>query len=112
VLDVSSGATRSLKRLFLDGALSNVANPKIAVFYLAFLPQFVPPNASHPMWSVFVLGLTFAALTFLIKGPVAVFAGLLSAKLRARPAVLVWIYRFSGAVLLGLGLRLAFERRP
>jgi threonine/homoserine/homoserine lactone efflux protein len=112
VIAVSSGAPRSLARLFFDGALSNVSNPKIAVFYFAFLPQFVVPDAAHPTLSVFVLGLLFAALTFLLKGPVGLGAGLLSSWLRTRPQVLAWLYRTSGAVLVGLGLKLAFERRP
>jgi threonine/homoserine/homoserine lactone efflux protein len=102
---------RPLARLFFDGALSNVSNPKIAIFYFAFLPQFVLPQASHPTASVFVLGLTFAALTFLVKGPVALCAGLLSGWLRSRPRALAAIYKSSGVVLVGLGLRLAFERR-
>ena len=110
-LAVPAGAPRSLRRLFFDGALSNVSNPKIAVFYFAFLPQFVLPGAAHPTLSVFVLGLLFAALTFLVKGPVGLGAGLLSAWLRARPRVLSWVYRSSGAVLVGLGLKLALERR-
>ena len=111
-LAMAAGAPRSLRRLFLDGALSNISNPKIAVFYFAFLPQFVLPGAAHPTQAVFALGLAFAVLTFLVKGPVGLGAGLLSAWLRARPAVLTWIHRSSGAVLIGLGLKLAFERRP
>ena len=110
-LAVSAGAPRSLARLFFDGALSNVSNPKIAIFYFAFLPQFVLPGAAHPTLSVFVLGLVFAALTFVVKGPVGLGAGLLSTWLRQRPAVLAWVFRSSGAVLVGLGLRLALERR-
>ena len=110
-LAVTEGAPRSLRRLFFDGALSNVSNPKIAVFYFAFLPQFVLPGAAHSTLSVFELGLLFAALTFLVKGPVGLGAGLLSAWLRARPQVLAWVYRSSGAVLVGLGLKLALERR-
>ena len=110
-LAVAAGAPRSLQRLFVDGALSNVSNPKIAVFYFAFLPQFVKPGAAHPTLSVFVLGLLFAALTFLVKGPVGLAAGGLSGWLRERPQALAWIYRSSGAVLVGLGLKLAFERR-
>lgn len=111
-LTVSSAVPKSLLRLFVDGALSNISNPKIAVFYFAFLPQFVLPEAQHPTLSVFALGLTFAVLTFLVKGPVGLGAGILSAWLRARPRFLVWVFRTSGAVLVGLGLKLALERRP
>jgi threonine/homoserine/homoserine lactone efflux protein len=110
-LVVQVSAQRSLLRLFFDGALSNVSNPKIAVFYFAFLPQFVLPGAVQPPLSVFVLGLVFAALTFVVKGPVGLFAGLLSGWLRARPGALAWLYRSSGAVLVALGVKLAFERR-
>ena len=110
-LDLQAASRRSLARLFVDGALSNVSNPKIAIFYFAFLPQFVLPGASHPTLSVFVLGLLFAALTFVVKGPVGFFAGLLSGWLRARPGALAGLYRCSGAVLIALGLKLAFERR-
>jgi threonine/homoserine/homoserine lactone efflux protein len=110
-LAVSADAPHSLWRLFFDGALSNVSNPKIAVFYFAFLPQFVLPGATHPTLSVFVLGLVFAGLTFLVKGPVGLGAGLLSGWLRSRPKVIAWLHRTSGAVLIGLGLKLAFERR-
>jgi threonine/homoserine/homoserine lactone efflux protein len=110
-LTLGSGVQRSLHRLFLEGAFSNLSNPKIAVFYFAFLPQFVWPSAQHPTLSVFVLGVAFALLTFLVKGPVGVFAGALSGWLRSRPNVLTWIYRSSGAILVALGVKLAFERR-
>lgn len=110
-LALGNAAPRSLRRLFADGALSNLSNPKIAIFYFAFLPQFVAPNAGHPTLTIFVLGLLFALITFMVKGPVGLSAGLLSAWLRARPQVLLGLYRGSGLVLLGLGLRLALERR-
>ena len=110
-LQLGAAGQRSLGRLFLEGAVSNLSNAKIVVFYLAFLPQFVSPAAQHPTMTVFALGVAFAALTFLVKGPVGVFAGALSGWLRRRPAALTWIYRSSGAILIGLGLRLAFERR-
>ena len=108
---VSASSRRSMTRLFLDGAISNISNPKIAVFYFAFLPQFVLPGAAHATLTIFVLGLLFALLTFAVKGPVGLFAGLLSSWLRSRPRVLLWLYRSSGAILLGLGVRLALERR-
>jgi threonine/homoserine/homoserine lactone efflux protein len=109
---VGEGARRPLSRLFVHGALSNLGNPKIAIFYFAFLPQFVLPGAAHPTLTIFMLGLLFALLTFVVKGPVGLFAARLSGGLRARPRALVWLNRGSGAVLLGLGVRLALERRP
>ena len=58
-----------------------------------------------------MLGLAFAALTFVIKAIVGACAGGLSGWLRARPTILTWVYRSSGALLVALGVRLAFERR-
>lgn len=110
-LSLHFSEARSMRRLYLDGALSNMANPKIAVFYLAFLPQFVRADAATPTLSLFTLGLSFSVLTFVIKGPIAVLAGRLSAWIRSRPDALSWLYRTSGVVLIGLGVRLALERR-
>jgi threonine/homoserine/homoserine lactone efflux protein len=113
-VDFSAGASapRSLRRLFVDGVVSNVSNPKIAIFYLAFLPQFVAADAARPTVTIFILGLVFAALTFTVKGPMALSAGLLSGWLRSRPQVQRWMHRCSGVVLVALGARLALERRP
>src|SRR5215471_1458844 len=82
-LALGSISTRSLPKLFVDGAFSNLSNPKVAIFYFAFLPQFVLPSAQHPTVTLFVLGLAFAALTFLVKAPVGVFSGALSSWLRS-----------------------------
>jgi threonine/homoserine/homoserine lactone efflux protein len=100
-----------MSRQFITGAASNLANPKIAVFYFAFLPQFVSQDAGQPTLTILVLGFIFAVLTFIIKGPVAVFAGALSAWFRSRPAALLWLYRCSGVVMVGLAVRLALSRR-
>lgn len=110
-LALPTDSIRPLPRLFLDGAFCNIANPKIAVFYLAFLPQFVAPDAAYPALSVFVLGVAYAVLAFVVKGPVGVAAGVLSQWLRRRPDVLTWVYRVSGAVLVGLALKLALTRQ-
>lgn len=110
-LALSRGEARSLRRLFFDGAFSNIANPKVAVFFLAFLPQFVSVDSASPTAALLVLGLSLAGLTFVIKGPLALFAGRLSSWFRRRPAVLSWLHRTSGAVLIGLGVKLALERR-
>lgn len=63
------------------------------------------------MLAIFVLGTLFAALTFLIKGPVALFSGRLSSWFQARPQALEWLYACSGLVMLGLAMRLALSRR-
>lgn len=99
-----------LRSLFAQGALSNLANPKIAIFYFSFLPQFLDPGAAHPTLMLFVLGVAFAVLTFLVKAPIGYAAGMLSGWLRTRPAVQTWMNRATGCVLVGLGARLALDQ--
>lgn len=108
---VLAASHKSLWRLFFQGALSNLSNPKVAVFYFAFLPQFISSEVQHPTFYLLGLGTTFALLTFMIKGPLGFFAGYLSKRLLARQSVLTWMHRTSGIVLMGLGLKLAFERQ-
>ncbi|MEM7538340.1 MAG: LysE family translocator [Chloroflexota bacterium] len=98
-------------KLFMQGVISNLSNPKIAIFYIAYLPQFVPIGYTQPTVMLFTLGVMFALLTFLIKGVIGVGAGSLSTWLRTRPVVQLWINRVSGVMLIGLGVRLAFEER-
>ncbi len=69
-LGLATSGKRSPVRLFIDGAFSNITNPKIAIFFFAFLPQFVSSSALHPTLSILVLGLVFAMLTFLLKAPI------------------------------------------
>lgn len=101
----------SLKKTFLQGAISNISNPKITIFYFAYLPQFVPAGNGDQTGHLLLLGAAFAVLTFIVKGPIGYGAGILSGWLRARPKVINWTNRISGVVLVGLGLRLACERR-
>jgi threonine/homoserine/homoserine lactone efflux protein len=110
-LELTGLRNAPLRQLFIEGALSNLSNPKIAIFYFAFLPQFIAADTANPTELLLMLGAVFSLLTFLVKGPVGYFAGALSAWLRARPRVLVGMHRTSGAVLIALGVRLAFERR-
>ena len=110
-IDVQTMLAVPLKKLYVQGALSNLSNPKIAIFYFAYLPQFVPADAANPTMRLLFLGTTFAILTFMIKGPVGFTAGILSNWLRSRPSVSIWINRISGGVLISLGLKLAFDRR-
>jgi len=108
---VSEAAAAPLSTHYVQGAISNLSNPKIAIFFLAYLPQFVPAETSHPTPVLLALGVSFAALTFFVKAPIGYGAGALSSWLRSRPAVQLWINRISSLVLIGLGVRLAVEQR-
>jgi RhtB (resistance to homoserine/threonine) family protein len=99
----------SFRDLFFQGAFSNLSNPKIAIFYFAFLPQFVSTDSTATTTVIFSLGVLFAILTFFIKAPVAFFSGKLSGWLRKNSSVQTWLNRICGGVLVGLGVRLAFE---
>lgn len=100
-----------LHKLFLQGAISNIANPKIAIFYFSFLPQFISAELSNPAYILLILGTIFALLTFCLKAPIGFAAGSLADRLRAKPAIQLWLNRCSGIILMALGLRLAFSER-
>ena len=96
-----------LAGLFRQGIVVNVLNPKTALFFLAFLPQFVDPDRT--VWTqVLVLGLTFVALGFVSDGLYAVTAGTLARWLRQRRRVLRYA---SGSVFVGLGISAALAKR-
>ncbi|MCF6173669.1 MAG: LysE family translocator, partial [Campylobacteraceae bacterium] len=101
----------SYKKMFMQGALSNITNPKVAIFFFSYLPQFVVPDGTATALQLFILGITFAVVTFCIKAPVGYISGSLSSYIKARPSVLSRIYKFSGIIFIGLGLKLAFEKR-
>ena len=96
-------------RAYLNGMLSNLLNPKISVFFMAFLPAFVPAGASASQFSL-VLGAWFIAETGLWLAVVAWLADRGVRWLR-RPTVQRWLERITGIVLIGFGLRLATESR-
>lgn len=92
-----------------QGLLSDLANPKIAVFFTSFLPQFV--HGDGPAFaSLLMLGGVFAALTLLWLAAYGIAVGHASALMR-RPSVRKALDRFTGLVLIGFGVNLAFERR-
>jgi threonine/homoserine/homoserine lactone efflux protein len=96
-------------RALRQGVLSDLGNPKIAVFFTSLLPQFVHGHGSAFV-SLLFLGVTFAALTLLWLAAYALALGHASGVLR-RPAVRRALDRFTGVVLIGFGVRLAFEHR-
>ena len=110
-LQLEQADSMPLRRLFWTGAISNISNPKITIFYFAFLPQFISAGSNSPAWLMIVLGSSFATLTFMVKAPIGYFAGIASKWLRNRPVVIKGINTLSGVVLLGLGVKLALEQR-
>jgi threonine/homoserine/homoserine lactone efflux protein len=107
-----SAERASLASLVRQGMLSNVMNPKIILFFVAFLPQFVDPASAHPTRDLAFLGGLYALLALPVKSAVGLAAGTLSARVRRSPAALAWMQRASGAILIGLGARIAAAGRP
>ena len=97
--------------LVWQGILSNVTNPKIVLFFFAFLPQFVDAASTHPTRDLVFLGVLYAALALPVKGGVALAAGSLAQRIHKTPGVLAWEHRAGGAVLVTLGARLALSER-
>lgn len=103
--------TSNVSVLLWQGALSNVLNPKVAIFFLAFLPQFVNPESDNVPMQVILLGLTFALFGLCFLLVVGYTAGALGGRF-ARHARLSDIMRWiSGSVLIALGVRLALPER-
>lgn len=93
---------------FKQGFITNITNPKVAVFFLTFLPQFLAPG-SEPFWSFLVMGLLYTVLTFIWF---VLYVYLLD-RIRSfmkRPATQAVIECLTGVVLLGFGIKLAFEK--
>ena len=110
--EIRSGAAHlSPLALLWQGVLSNVTNPKIVLFFLAFLPQFVDPASANPTRDLVFLGVLYAVLALPIKVGVGLAAGSLSERVLRRPAAITWMNRASGTVLVALGLRLAATER-
>lgn len=103
---------RPWRRDVLRGFLANALNPKVALFFLAFLPQFVRPEAGRPALQMGVLGTLFVVQTILVFGAIALAAGSLGQWLARRPGLAPWLERLAGVVFLGLALRLALADGP
>jgi threonine/homoserine/homoserine lactone efflux protein len=114
-------ASRPLAAIWRDGALVNALNPKVALFFLAFVPQFIAPDTARPGLAFVVLGAVFVVNGTLVTGAVGTLAAGAAASLRAGPATrgwrraaargLPWLPRAVGAALVALGARLALADR-
>lgn len=108
----AAGAPRlSYRRIFAQGFLTNVLNPKVALFFLAFVPQFISADAPNKALAFVILGCIFNFNGMLWCNGLAVFTAFASAKLKLKPLVSLWLNRVTGGLFLALGVRLALSEQ-
>ena len=103
--------TRSMSRIFWQGVLTNVLNPKVALFFLAFLPQFIDASKGSLSLQILFLGTWFNVMGTLVNILVALVFGRLGARLSRIPKFMQWQQRFTGIVLMALGIRVAMTSK-
>ncbi|MGP4717074.1 LysE family translocator [Psychrobacter sp. T6-6] len=96
-------------QIYKQGVLTNVFNPKVALFFLAFFPQFIDASYAYGMLSFLMLGLTFATSGFIWCLCLALLAARFSIRLRENPSIETILNRISGVVFVGLGIKLLTE---
>jgi len=106
----AQGADESLRRLFAKGLLANAVNPKVVLFFLSFLPQFVIADQGYVGWQTLQLGLTFTAQAALLFGLLGYFSGAVGSWLQRHGRAGLWLDRLAGTIFVGLGLRLITTR--
>jgi len=100
-----------LARIFAQGFLTNVLNPKVALFFLAFVPQFIDADAPNKPLAFLILGCIFNFNGMLWCNGLAVFTAFASAKLKVKPLVALWLNRVTGGLFIALGARLALAEQ-
>ena len=98
-----------LRRVFVRGLLANAINPKVILFFLAFLPQFIEPRRGGAAWQTAQLGVIFALQAGVLFGALGLFAGRVGTWLGRTPRAGRWLDRVAGAVFGLIGLRLLFS---
>lgn len=101
----------SARAAFFQGLWGNLANPKSLIFLLAFLPQFVQPDRGSVALQLAILGVIHKTVGLIVDGSVAILAGSSGNWLRRHPGFAKWQERLVGSILIGLGLRLAFDHK-
>lgn len=107
----TGGAPLSLRQLYARGIVMNVTNPKVSLFFLAFLPQFADPSRGPVMVQLLLLGGLFIVATLTVFSAIALAAGSLGEALKRSLRIQRSLNRVSGLVFLGLALRLATAHR-
>ncbi len=101
----------SLKKIFWQGVLTNVLNPKVALFFLAFLPQFINLNGTNTSWQILFLGSWFNVQGTLINIIVALLFGKIGSWLSNSSRFILLQQRITGIVLIGLGIKVALTSK-
>jgi threonine/homoserine/homoserine lactone efflux protein len=103
----AAGEAKGLATIYKQSVIGNMLNPKVTLFFLAFLPQFVNSQAGHVGWQMALLGVVFMGVTVVVFGAVAFFAGFLGDWIRRRPAIGERLNLFAGITFIALGIRVA-----
>jgi threonine/homoserine/homoserine lactone efflux protein len=99
------------RKIFAQGFLTNVLNPKVALFFLAFVPQFIDAGAANKPLAFLILGAIFNFNGMLWCNGLAIFTAFASAKLKVKPLVALWLNRVTGGLFIALGARLALAEQ-
>jgi threonine/homoserine/homoserine lactone efflux protein len=110
-LTVDESAPPSSRKVIVSGVLINLLNPKLTIFFFAFLPQFVSTDEPHASLRMVELSTVFMLVTFVIFAIYGVFAAAVREHVISRPRVLVWMRRVFGGAFVALAGRLAFTQR-
>jgi threonine/homoserine/homoserine lactone efflux protein len=102
---------RSDLRVIIDAILINILNPKLSIFFVAFLPQFVSAHEAEPLLHMMALAGVFMGVTFVVFAIYGVFAATMRDKVIARPRVLAWLRRSFAAAFGALAIKLALAER-
>lgn len=103
-------AGRRSRTILWQAFLSDVLNPKVALFFLALLPQFVDRSAPHPTLQIILLGVTVNAIGLPTNIAIACCASRITRRLRHSGGTTLWLRRVLGVLFIGLGLRIAVEK--
>jgi threonine/homoserine/homoserine lactone efflux protein len=101
----------SARQVIATGVLINILNPKLSIFFFAFLPQFIDTRTAAALPGMLGLSAVFMAVTFVVFASYGVFAAAVREHVVSRPRVLTWMRRTFAAAFVALGLRLALTQR-